>query len=452
MDGIPATVCPFDRDIAQAEQTSAQPRESVDGLESPEPLTSGDAAQAAHSPDVSGDRETNSLNASAEGEALSVTRLAHFSVGNECRYLASGIDSLDLGISVLWGSDWDLLSDKLDREKERATGSPGIPFLDGRCLILPSGKPPNFRWRLQWPEFHLFLGKSAIPHRKTPNGYVSINSRALWELTVPGVVELVSREIETLGGQIIGIKPSRCDLAADFFVPSDLSLDFLTFHRVPSHVEHTHHMRGDALETFYHGGKSSPTRLRIYSKGLEIAKAGDKWWFLQVWNVASEQHVWRVEFQLRRPTLKAFGIHTMNDLYANLGGLWRYLTGDWFSLRLNDNGNTTRCTTHPWWELVQACAEKFGQVETVQRKFEGEPADSSWYVSHCAGCLASFAACEGIEDFETAIALLLARMENYWHSRDFESAVVKRSIPLGVPGCLGAVESELPSNEKDFVP
>jgi len=386
----------------------------------------------------------------AVGYAESVTRIAHFSPDISCQFLSCGIDTLDLGISVNWNWEWEQLTLALDREKDRASGTLGVLFQNGSCLVLPSGKAPNYRWHLQYPGFHLFLGKSRTPLCLTPNVYASINSRALWEMSVPKAVELVRHEIQSLGGTISGIKPSRCDLATDFLIPADLSLEMLHFCRVPSHVEHSQYMRGSALETFYQGGKSSPTRLRIYDKGVELAKAGDKWWFLQVWNLASADHVWRTEFQLRRPTLKSFGIHTLEDLYANLGALWKYLTEDWFSLRLDDNGNTKRCTIHPWWKLVQGCAEKFGNGEPLERKFTGEPADSSWYVRHCAGCLASFAAKEGLEDFDTAITLMQARIEEHWRTRNFMEAVVKRSIPLGVSGSE-TVDSAASSNGKDSV-
>jgi hypothetical protein len=351
--------------------------------------------------------------------------------------LASGLDSLDLGVSIAWGPSWDKLTEKLDTEKSRASGTKGIPFGSDSCLILPAGKGENFRWHLRVPEYHLFLGKSSRPQGTTPNAFVSINSRALWELSAERVVELLTARIRELGGNVIAVKPNRCDLASDFVLPCNLTLDFLLRHRVPSHRHHSHHMRGDALETFYQGGPRSKTKLRIYDKGLEIVTGGEKWWFLQVWNVATIERVWRVEYQVRRSILKKFGIHTLDDLKANTAGLWQYLTEKWFSLRLDNNGNTTRCTVHPWWQMVQDCAERFGQFRPLE-KFEGEPADSSWYVKHCAGCLASFAAREGIGDFETASVLLAARMESYWKSRDFPRAVLARSIPLGVPGSSGA--------------
>lgn len=237
--------------------------------------------------------------------------------------------------------------------------------------------------------------------------------------------------IEALGGRVLGIKPSRCDLAADFRIPSGLSLEFLLAHRVPQHVKHSLNLGGDALETFYQGAKKSPIQLRIYDKGLEIQQGAAKWWFLQVWNLLSPDRVWRTEFQVRRAALKEFGIDTLDDLHEKIGGVWQCLTTDWFSLRLNDDSNTSRRTLHPWWQAVQGCAERFGPTMAVQRQFAGEPADSSWYIPHCAGCFRSFAACEGLDDFDEALSLFVARIRNYWRPKNFAEAVNLQMIRLG---------------------
>lgn len=309
-----------------------------------------------------------------------------------------------------------------------------------KYVIHPSGKPPSFAWHLEWPDFHLFLGKSPTPKGKNPNGLVAFNSRALWSLGVPGVVQLVAAVITDLGRVVHGWKPSRVDLASDFLLPVDLRFESLRAMRVPSHMKHSAHLDGDQLETFYHGEKSSPIQLRIYNKGEEILKGRTKFWFLQVWNLTSGKHVWRVEFQVRRQALRQLKFETLDDLEQKLGGLWEYLTS-WFSLRLPDNRNSTRRTVHPWWQAVAACAEKFGPAATVERSFEGEPADSSWYVSHCAGCLASFAACEGLNNLNDSAALMMARIQNYWRSRQFRDAVTMKSIRLGTP--LNATETEV---------
>jgi hypothetical protein len=48
-------------------------------------------------------------------------------------------------------------------------------------------------------------------------------------------------------------------------------------------------------------------------------------------------------------------VNSLPDLYAQLGGLWTYLT-EWASLRLPDNPNSARRTVYPLWATVQGVA------------------------------------------------------------------------------------------------
>lgn len=379
--------------------------------------------------------------------ALSVTRHAPFTSPVEWRVLACGIDSLDLGLQVRWGKLWEEFSARLDEGKNLAAGTEGLPSWDGRFLVLPSGKPPNYRWHLQFPSFHLYIGRSAEPHEKTPNVYVSINSKTLWQSSAEAAVALVLREIESFGGEVVQVKPSRCDLAADFLIPDGLSLEFLLALRVPPQLEHSHIMVGDQLQTFYHGAKSSPIQLRIYDKALEVRKGGTKLWFLDVWKLTECEHVWRVEFQLRRPCLKSFRIHTVSDLMRDVGGLWEYLTELWFSLRLPDDTNTTRRTVHPLWRTVQECASRFGVPRPLHRETSETPASIDWYVAHMSGCLAGFAARLRLDNFALAAKEIVREMQVYWARRNFSRQYTIKSIQLGFPGDRPANKPIPPSED-----
>ncbi|MBA4030439.1 MAG: hypothetical protein C0478_06050 [Planctomyces sp.] len=343
---------------------------------------------------------------------------------------------------IEWGSRWDDLSEILDDAKEEAKGTPGAPVADGTFLVLPGGKQPCYRWHLQWPEFHLYLGRSAEPHGNTPNGYVSLNAKTLWSLGVPGAVALVTNWIERLEGKVLSAKPSRCDLAADFRLPAGLSLPFLLAHRVPQHVTHSHIMTGESLETFYHGAKKTPVQLRIYDKAKEVLQGGTKLWFYDLWNVEPEACVWRIEFQIRRERLKEFSIHTVEDLVEKSGGLWRYLTEDWFSLRAQDDSNTSRRTVLPWWQVVQACAEQFGPSMKLTRTLDSASADSAWYVNHIAGCTVGFAAREQLKSLDEALPVLVERVRAYFERNDFRRKLTVKSIQLGYPVSSGTAEPD----------
>jgi hypothetical protein len=363
--------------------------------------------------------------------ALSITCHAPFSNVVDWQCLACGVDTLHLSIYVQWSDLWNRQLFDLETAKEKASGTAGLPMNGGRFLILPGGKPPSYRFHLQYPEFQLYLGVSREPNGNTPNVYGSIGSKCLWLSSVEEAVSLIVREIESLGGKVLNVKPSRCDLAADFLIPGGLSLEFLKSHRVPSHVKTSHHETGNRLETFYHGAKSSPLQLRIYDKGVEVERGGTKLWFRDIWQVDSYQDVWRIEFQIRRKFLKDTRINSIEELVKNLGGMWEYLTDLWVSLRIPDDLNATRRTTHPGWLSVQQAAPRFGEVRKLIRNCKNDPASVDWYVSHCGGCLISYAARRRIDSLEAAANKLTLDMLRYWSHRNFAQEYSVKSIKLG---------------------
>jgi hypothetical protein len=83
-------------------------------------------------------------------------------------------------------------------------------------------------------------------------------------------------------------------------------------------------------------------------KGKEVLKKGTKLWFAEVWGTEDFSNIWRVEYQLRRAALKQFNVNNTRDIWKKLGGIWNYLTTEWFSLRLPDNDKVERRTVHPW--------------------------------------------------------------------------------------------------------
>jgi len=404
-----------------------------------------DASAVAEGPRECGEAAT------AAGLMLPVTHQAQISNPADWKFLACGIDGLDLGIDVRWGDDWNLVASRLEQAKIRASGTQGILGDDGEHVILPAGRP-NYRWHLQWPLFHLWLASNADPIGKIPNAYCSLSSETLWKNGIVQSVSAVEGIINRLGGEVIGVKPSRCDLAVDFQIRGGLSLPFLMAARVPRDMKTEQHSTGDDLETFYQGAKDAPTRIRIYNKGVEIiANGGTKLWFQDIWKVDSVHDVWRVEFQLRRQALRHdWGVHTLDDLKERIGTIWDYLTGHWFTLRLLDNDNVTRRSTHPLWDAVRACAPLFGEMTDLKRNVSHGVADPAWYVSHCAGCLLGFAVRERLATLPLAIERLVEGMKIYWRKHDFAVQYTIRSIQAGLAGTSGALEAKDGGLEKEF--
>ncbi|MAT13857.1 MAG: hypothetical protein CMJ46_01140 [Planctomyces sp.] len=350
---------------------------------------------------------------------------------NQITFLCCGVDSLDVSLYVEWDDHWRDLSKRLDEGKAKAAGTEGIFFKGEDCLILPSGKRPNFRWHLKWPLYDLFIGKSQLPLRSTPNAYASLSAESLWHEGIRGAVNRVVNQIESFGGKVVRIKPSRADLAADFLIPGGMDLEFLLAHRIPRNMLNSHHMNGDKLETFYLGSPDSPIRLRVYDKAVETLKHSHKLWFLDIWQVDECRDIWRVEFQLRRTALKEMSVDSIDDLESRIGGMWKYLTENWCSLRLPDNANTARRSVHPLWREVQNAASIFGKAVNVERARSEAGMDSEWYVSHIAGCLPGFAVAIKSDNLEDTLSKLVTRTKQYWATRDFRERCQIKAIKSG---------------------
>lgn len=349
-------------------------------------------------------------------------------------HLLSGIDSLDLGLHVDWGNDWPEVRKLLEKSKDKAQGTDGIVeeiTPDRKYLFLPGGKPPNYRYHLQFNEYHLYIAKSDQA-KNSPNVYLSINAETLWKKGPEYALDLVVADLKYFCGELDRVKPSRLDLSTDFKLAAPLTLPFLQEHAVCRSRDIASHLKGETLETCYFGSAAAPIRLRIYDKGKEVLKRGKKGWFADFWNTDDFTNIWRVEFQLRRPALKQFKVNHLGDLWQKSAGIWQYLTGTWFTLRLPDNDKAERRTLHPWWQEVQACGNRLGESREVPRELNSDMcASAQWYIAHIAGCLPAFAARVNIRDFREAILKLGEELYHHWGRKDFESEFIKRAIKLG---------------------
>ncbi|MBU5639103.1 replication initiation factor domain-containing protein, partial [Geomonas sp. Red69] len=74
-------------------------------------------------------------------------------------------------------------------------------------------------------------------------------------------------------------------------------------------------IKAGILETCYFGSPAAPIRIRIYNKGKEVLKKGEKLWFADMWGTDDLEDIWRVEFQLRRAALKQFKVNDFSDLW-----------------------------------------------------------------------------------------------------------------------------------------
>lgn len=365
----------------------------------------------------------------------SVTHHASTPPDEAFQFLLCGIDSLDLGLYVVWGPDWKRRLRSLDKKKQQARKQGGllIGLPSGRsCIFKPGGKGENYRFHLQFEAYNLFIGKAARPG-SSPNVYLSIDAKTLWQNGIETAVSWITEELKAIGGgSVQSAKVSRVDLCADFWVPGGLSYEFLLSHKVTRNDKGKLFLDKNELQTYYVADGKSPIQLRVYNKGLEVKQGGTKLWFLELWRRESTDDIWRIEFQLRRPALKQFGINSLDDLKEKQAGVWLYLTSKWFSLRLRDNEKAERKTIHPFWSAVQECFTHNAADSDVKRVYGlARAASPEWHLSHIDGCLSSFAALLGITNRDDALHELQNRLRRRNNATDFENACIKKAIQRG---------------------
>ncbi len=368
--------------------------------------------------------------------ALYVTRHALNPELAEFKIIKCGIDTLDVGLYVDWDDDWEEKIYLYDGRKALAFGTDGILIKDEHVrehLFLPGGKAPNYRYHLQFPEYHLFIGISQKPNNNTPNVYVSINSETIWSVGIIEAVKLIYWDLHSMGCEFKGLKPSRCDICIDIHVPGGLSLDFIESFKVSRSRKTSFYMNCDELETFYAGARNAPILLRIYDKGIEVKKKATEQRWLDIWGIEDSTDIWRFEFEVKRVALKQFKIDSFLDLENKIADLLRYLTEEWFSLRYPDNEKAERRTIHPLWVEVQKCCEQLGQLSGAKREYPNNHARHlDFYINRIAGLATSIAALEDKYDEGTVASRICHDLLLNLKNRDFSEEVKKKQIKLGV--------------------
>ena len=368
--------------------------------------------------------------------ALSVTRHASNPSIEEFQFQLCGIDSLYLGLYVIWGSDWKRRLQFMDKKKQQARKQGGLLISlpsERNCIFRPNGKGENYRFHLQFEVYNLFIGKAARAG-SSPNVYLSIDAKTLWLNGIETALSWITEDLKTIGGGSIQfVQVSRLDLCADFWVPGGLSYEFLSSHKVTRNDKNQLILDNIDVGTYYVGDKKSPIQLRMYNKGVEVQQeGGKKLWFLELWQRKSPEDIWRIEFQIRRSALRDFGINSLDDLKEKQAGLWVYLTSKWFSLRLPDHDKAERKTIHPFWCAVQECFKQNAPDSEVKRVCGSAGAASpEWHLSHIDGCLSSFAALLGITNRDDALHELQSRLTRRNNAKDFETACIKKAIQRG---------------------
>lgn len=264
------------------------------------------------------------------------------------KLLLSGLDTVECAYYLrarLDGKlDFAVLRQRREAHRESKSRDPLVIELGGTEYMLSpngtkSGYPfviSNHHCTIQFGEFN------------DPSFFVTYRSIALWHQGAWALHEGFLRWAASLG--FVPTRPegiSRCDFAFDFHLPE---IDFDEDSFVTVAEKDSQHRKNGEVQTFTFG--RDEVVLRVYNKSAEVEESSGKYWLHPLWQGQTE-NVWRVEWQVRKETLKRFGLRTFEALFDGYGDVLRYLVSEHTSLRVkSEDGNRSRWPVHPLWTLL----------------------------------------------------------------------------------------------------
>jgi hypothetical protein len=160
---------------------------------------------------------------------------------------------------------------------------------------------------------------------------------------------------------------------------------------------------------------------RLYDKTLELAKSGKDWlkplWTARGWD--GEARVLRLEFEIKRDTLKGFGLADLSEVLRYLVGLWSYCTTEWLRLTVPNAEDATRSRwpVHPLWQLLSS-VDWDGDPAPLSRIFKPDRAPSvSWILRQIFALFCSFMAVRGLYEYGRGIAQLQRELDAHLGER-----------------------------------
>lgn len=322
------------------------------------------------------------------------------------RFLAAGLDTLEASYAFDM-STGDIDFEQLAYLKERLKSDPDRETepieLGGLALRLHAFGGHPYSLRLSNEDMVVRLAE-----RMQPSCHVKFSSKALWHKGLGAL----SQQINGFAAKL-RLKPrkheviSRADWAFDYQMPGR---DFGVGNFVSRADKDSAWRNRGRAETFSFG--VSDIVIRIYDKSAEIAQVSGKTWFHEIWGC--KEHVWRIEFQVRRQRLRQSGINAIQDLILLQGDLLRELAAHHTSLReATQDSNRSRWPFHPLWEDLFRRIDKLPQTGLV-RDYDPEN-DIYWrrqeILKGIYGYLKALGAIESISKPKSAIPTLQTLIE-----------------------------------------
>ena len=264
------------------------------------------------------------------------------------KLLASGLDTVECAYYLRCGeiSNLDFNALRAQREAMRQSKRPeaGVVELGGMEFMLSlNGTKSGYPFLISNPDCTIQFGEF-----NDPSFFVKYSSFALWNKGASYLHERFLNWAGSLG--FIAVRAeglSRVDFAFDFHLDE---IDFDEDSFVTSADKDSQHRKHGSVQTFTFG--RGDIVLRVYNKSAEIEESSGKYWLYPLWQGQTD-NVWRVEWQVRKETLKRFGLRTFQDVFEGKGDVLRYLITEHTSLRVkSDDSNRSRWPLHPLCKLL----------------------------------------------------------------------------------------------------
>lgn len=290
--------------------------------------------------------------------------------------LIAGIDTLEIGYCIREYLIDQKVWDRLMNAKESAQATlydrgTGIEFQGYDFMVLRAGSG-RYKLILSNDDLDIRIFIDAQSGKHFPELKVRFKSQLLWRNGWQDAVTKVDVWIRTWA-VVTEVKVSRIDLTVDLL--GKLPILSPELREV---VTRAHKKREFGVYERYSEGRNpngyrfgaNELICRIYDKTAEIKRSGKKWfeylWTKNGWVEGCD--VVRVEFQCRRKVIRQLKIETIDDLISNVPDLWKYLTTEWFTIRIiQSDSHRTRWPILEFWYSVQRSLEWFGHVVGISR-------------------------------------------------------------------------------------
>lgn len=314
--------------------------------------------------------------------------------------LASGVDSFYVSGSCALPAA--LIEDLSVRRNEAREIGGSVPIAFG-TEVFQVGARGLLRYAFRLDHPHGVVGittSSSLPALR-----VQPRAGFIHGVGVEAAIAWFSETLEMVVGGPVAWAASRVDLFHD---SHGWTLDAEHRHRFVCRAKQLVTYEGEVgLTGFRFGaGSAADVSARIYDKTEESRAKGSDWW-PNKWGDAYRpgERVLRVEFQVGRGLIRQVGLHTPEQVLAELPRLWAYLSEEWLSFREESHDETrSRWPIAPEWRSVQTASLR-GDAIGLDRVYAGQRAGSlRQLLPSLRGYMASAGALVGASSLEQTLS------------------------------------------------